>query len=133
VVADRDEGYIFRGRVGDEIEGVRASVRVRGRAGDEIQAVVTRNAPAGSRRVASASLTSQAGGEVVTDPSDPENATSVAPHWLVELEPRLDPTDNIAAWKPGLRARVRFRIEPEPLMSQWWRWFRQYVADRAQA
>ncbi len=133
VVADRDRGYVFRERVGEAVEGVRASVRVRGRAGDEIDAVVTRSAPAGSRRIVSESLTSQAGGELITDPTDPQNATSVAPHWLVELEPRLGEGDDISAWKPGLRARVRFSVEPEPLLTQWWRWFRQYVGDRAEA
>jgi putative peptide zinc metalloprotease protein len=133
IVPDRDEGYIFRGRLGDEIEGVQASVRVRGRAGDEISAVVTRHAPAGSRRIASESLTNRAGGEIVLDPSDPEGGSTVAPHWLVEVEPRLGPDDDISAWRPGLRARVRFGVPPEPLLTQWWRWFRQYVSDRTEA
>jgi hypothetical protein len=133
VVADRDEGYIFRGRVGEAVEGVDASIRVRGRAGDEIEGLVTRNAPAGSRRIASESLTNQAGGEVITDPDDPEGSMTVAPHWVVEVVPRDVPEELVAGWKPGLRARVRFGVESEPLLTQWWRKVRQYVSDKADA
>lgn len=133
IVPDRDEGYIFRGRVGDTVEGVQASVRVKGRAGDEIPAKLLRNAPAGSRRVASASLTNKAGGEVIADPTDPDSGTTVAPHWVVEVAPETSDTHALSGWKPGLRARVRFGVEPEPLLTQWLRRVRQFVADKAEA
>jgi hypothetical protein len=133
IVADRDEGYIFRGKVGETVEGVEASIRVRGNAGDEIPATLIRNAPAGSRRVASESLTSGAGGEVIADPSDPDKSTTVAPHWVVEVAPATDDRTALSGWKAGLRARVRFGVEPEPLLTQWWRKVRQFVADKADA
>ncbi|HYE61277.1 MAG TPA: PqqD family peptide modification chaperone [Phycisphaerales bacterium] len=134
IVADRDEGYIFRGRVGETVEGVEASIRVRGRAEDEIPGKLIRNAPAGSRRVAGESLTNKAGGDVIADPAAPEKSnTTVAPHWVVEVAPDVSNTEVLAGWKPGLRAKVRFGVQPEPLLSQWWRKVRMFVADKAEA
>jgi len=36
----------------------------------------------------------------------------------------------LEGWKPGLRARVRFAVDPEPLAVQWWRRLRQYLEDK---
>jgi putative peptide zinc metalloprotease protein len=131
VVADRDEGYIFRDKVGEQVRDVRASIRVRGSAGDELAATVTRRSPAGSRRVTDEALTTTAGGDVLVEPSEGKKPTTVAPQWVVEVEPRGTTAEQLAAWKPGLRAKVRFGVPAEPLAQQWWRTFRQYLSDKA--
>ncbi len=133
VVPDREEGYIFRGRAGEEVEGVHATIRVRGRAGDEVNGAIVRLAPAGSRHVTSESLTNQAGGDVIADTNDRQSATTVAPHWLVEVEPRGADPAQLEGWRPGLRARVRFGVESQPLLAQWWRRLHQFLADKADA
>jgi putative peptide zinc metalloprotease protein len=133
VVPDRDEGYIFRGKVGEAVSDVRPSIRVYGRAGNEIPGTLVRNAPAGSRRVASESVTNKAGGDVIADPGDPEKTSTVAPHWVVEVAPAPSESGALATWKPGLRARVRFGVPSEPLLSQWARKLRQFIADKAEA
>jgi hypothetical protein len=132
VVPDREAGYIFRNSIDQAVEGVDASIRVHGRAGDEITAKVERHAPAGSRQVAAESLTNVAGGEVIADPSDPHKST-VVPHWVVEVSPQAAEPDLLKDWKPGLRARVRFGVASEPLLEQWLRRARQYLADKAEA
>jgi putative peptide zinc metalloprotease protein len=132
VVADRDHGYIFRGKIGDEVNGVGASVRVRGRAWDKVEGQVLRDTPAGSRKVAGEALTTAAGGDVLVDPADPKKETTVAPQWVVEVGPQDITKEQIEAWKPGLRARVRFSAAPEPLLQQWWRDLRQYLDDKAE-
>jgi putative peptide zinc metalloprotease protein len=132
VVPDREAGYIFRGNIDDAVEGVEASIRVHGRAGDEIDAKVERHAPAGSRQITAESLTNIAGGEVIADPNDPHKAT-VVPHWLVEVSPQAAQPELLKGWKPGLRARVRFGVASEPLLEQWLRRARQYLADKAEA
>ncbi len=106
-------------------------MRVRGRAWDKVEGQVTRAAPAGSRKVAGEALTTAAGGEVLVDPSDPKKETTVAPQWVVEVAPLGITKEQIEAWKPGLRARVRFSAAPEPLLQQWWRDLRQYLDDKA--
>jgi putative peptide zinc metalloprotease protein len=131
VVADRDRGYIFRGTMGDEFRGVDASVRVRGRSWEEVGAKVVRASLAGSRRVTGEALTTAAGGDVIVDPNDPKKETTVAPQWVVEVAPQDISKESIEAWKPGLRARVRFGIAPEPLAKQWWRRLQQYLEDKA--
>lgn len=133
VVPDRDEGYIFRGQVGETVEHVETSIRVYGRAGDEVPGRLIRNAPAGSRRVASESVTNRAGGDVIADPSNPEENSTVAPHWVVEVAPVTDDDAAVTGWRPGLRARVRFGVPSEPLLTQWTRKLRQFIADKAEA
>jgi putative peptide zinc metalloprotease protein len=131
VVADRDRGYIFRGGMGNEPRGVEASIRVRGRAGEVVEGRVIHASQSGSRRVTEESLTAAAGGEVVMDPNDPKKETTVAPQWQVEVSPLEVTREQLGAWRPGLRARVRFAVDPEPLAQQWWRRLRQYLQDKA--
>jgi putative peptide zinc metalloprotease protein len=131
VVADRDRGYIFRAGMGNEPRGAEASVRVRGSAGDVVDGQVIRASQSGSRRVTEESLTTAAGGEVIVDPNDPKKETTVSPQWLVEVSPRATSQQQMESWKPGLRARVRFAVHPEPLARQWWRRFSQYLQDKA--
>jgi len=126
VVADRDHAYVFRGRMGEEVTNVRASVRVRGQAGTVVDARIARVSPAGSRFVSRPSLSTQAGGDVLMDPTDPEGKATVQPHFVVEVEP----AETSATWQPGLRARVRFGIEARPMAAQWWRTLRQFLSDR---
>jgi putative peptide zinc metalloprotease protein len=131
VVADRDRGYVFRGRMGDELTGARASIRVQGHAGTVIDGRVVRAAQSGSRRVTGEALTTAAGGEVIIDPNDPKKETTIAPQWMVEVEPIEASAADMEEWRPGMRARVRFGVDSEPLGVQWWRKLRQYLEDKA--
>ncbi len=125
VVGDRDHAFIFDNRSAPPT----ASLRVRGDAGSVVPAEITRVVPVGSRELADASLSTDAGGNIVLDPRDPERRTTLTPQFLVELRPRtLSP-----AWQPGLRGNVRFELPHRPLLSQWWRRFQQYVDDRVRA
>ncbi|MBS0197932.1 MAG: biotin/lipoyl-binding protein [Planctomycetes bacterium] len=125
-VADREQAYIFDA---SRRAAPTASIRVRGDAGRVVPASVIRVAPVGSREVTNRSLTTDAGGEVVLDPRDPERKTSLTPQFVVELVPQTPQT----GWQPGLRANVRFDTAPRPLLAQWWRSLRQYLGDKVRA
>ena len=109
-------------------EWPKPTVRVRGRAGEEIPARVTRLAPAGVHEIDAAALSAQAGGEVTMDPEDREGKRSLEARYLVELEP----AEPLTGAQPGLRARVRFGVPPEPLLARWWRSARNVLTERVE-
>ncbi|MFA6043823.1 MAG: biotin/lipoyl-binding protein [Phycisphaerales bacterium] len=129
LVPDTEHAYIFGTQAGQETSGTptRASVRVRGRSWTQVAAKVTRVAAAGSKVLDREQLGSDAGGELMLDPSDPQRRQTLASQFLVELKPLKQP----AGWQPGLRARVRLSVPAAPLLVQGWRWARQFVAARA--
>jgi len=120
-VSDTEYGYVFSGGRTPE-----ASVRVKGRGGDSRPASVARIVRAGSREVHSAALTSGAGGDAVLDPEGQNGRRTLDVRFPVEIAP----VEPIPGAQPGLRARVRFEVEPEPLASQWLRKARQFFATR---
>lgn len=122
-VSDRDFAYAFRGQAP---ESTPATFRVRGLAGQEIRAAVRRADPAATRGLASRSLAADAGGDILLDPTDPEQRRTLESQFIVELEPERLPPGVL----PGLRARVRFDAGDEPLLGQWWRRLRQRITDR---
>jgi putative peptide zinc metalloprotease protein len=128
-VPDNEHGYIFRSRPGSAGEWPKASLRVHGQAWREVQAKIIREAAAGSHELATPSLTTQASGEVMMDPSDPQRRRTMTPQFMVEIAPSdTDPPP--FALQAGQRVRVRFGVEPEPLAVQWWRWGRQYFSGK---
>lgn len=135
MVSDLDQAYVFRGRGRTEagpapdVTGITASVRVRGQAGTKIPARITRTAPAGTRLLHSQALATSAGGDVLLDPTDPQQQRTIVAQFLVEVEP--EPTTVHLA--PGQRAKVRLGIAPEPLLEQVWRRIQQYFTSRRAA
>lgn len=122
-VSDRDFAYAFRGQAAQTTP---ASIRIRGMAGRVIGARVVRVDAAASRSLASRSLATDVGGEVLLDPTDPEGQRTLESQFIVEVKPERVPPGVL----PGLRARVRFDAGDEPLLSQWWRLLRQRITDR---
>jgi putative peptide zinc metalloprotease protein len=123
LVSDRDHAYIFGGDRG----ALRVSLRVRGDAGREVRAAVSRVAPAGSRDLTSQALSTASGGDILTTPGSGERAPkALTPGFVVEVTP----DEPMAGAQPGLRAGVRFGVEPEPLLWQWWRKGRQFFSAR---
>jgi putative peptide zinc metalloprotease protein len=134
VVSDRDQAYLFP--MGektplrtDSSQGVSASFRVRGQAAIAFDAAIVRFPSQGSRTLEAQSLSAQAGGDIVLDPTDQKNETTLDPQFVVDLRP----TDPSAAQrlKPGQRAQVRFATPPRPLLVQWWRRLSQSFAERS--
>lgn len=126
LVPDRERGYIFRSDADAEAGWPRATVRIRGNAGEELTATLLRIVPAGSRDQADRALFTASGGDVLPDPEDREGRRTLIPYFVVELEAE-DLPENI---RPGVRARVRFGVPPEPLAAQWWRKVRQFISVR---
>ncbi|MCC6285764.1 MAG: PqqD family peptide modification chaperone [Phycisphaerales bacterium] len=112
-VSDRDRAYIFRD---DRIERVRASARVLGRAGRLIEARAERMSPVAARSLIDAALSTDAGGELLLDPGDPDRRRTLDPYALVRVT--LVDAEGV---RPGQRVRVRFEAAPAPLAAQVWR------------
>jgi len=112
-VSDRDRAYIFRD---DQIGEVRASARVLGRAERVIEARAERMSPVAARSLIDAALSTDAGGELLLDPSDPERRRTLDPHAMVRVT--LVDAEGV---RPGQRVRVRFEAPRAPLAAQVWR------------
>lgn len=130
LVPNEEQGYVFGTAAGTEsTSGVKASVRVRGRSWTKVPARVTRVAAAGSNLLDRKQLGSDAGGDVMLDPNDPQRRQTLGAQFVVELTPIKQPE----GWQPGLRARVRLSVAPSPLLKQGWRWFQQFLSERARS
>lgn len=129
LVPDSEHAYIFGMHAGQEVAdpNVRAAVRVRGRSWTQVAAKVIRVAAAGSRHLDRQQLGSDAGGDLILDPTDPQRRQTLDTQFIVELAPLKQPE----GWQPGLRARVRLGVHARPLLWQGWRWLRQFLAERA--
>jgi len=123
LVPDRSAVRIFRKRE----ESPKVTVRVRGEAGREIAGSIVRTAQLGTREVSIEALTTMAGGSIDIDPSSRDNLRALESHWFVEIRPHAE--SSLRA-QPGLRAKVRFAMEPEPLATQLIRLGRQYLRSR---
>lgn len=126
LVSDLDHAYVFgsigRADADSAAAGIHASIRFYGDAGHVISGKIVRVGPAAQRKLTSEALAAQAGGEVLLDPSDPQQKRTVSPQFIVEVEP----TEPIGTLTLGQRARVRLDIEPRPILGQVWRRLRQY-------
>jgi len=107
----------------DEVDLVRqhtrgVAVRLANAFGEHHRAVVTREVPAAQDQLPSRALSTEGGGRMHLDPSDPTGRRTL--ERLFHLELRLD--SELPADYLGERAYVRFEYEPEPVA---WRWARQ--------
>lgn len=134
VVSDRDQAFLFPQGSKTPLNsgaraGVTAAVKVRGQASSTFHADIVRFPSAGSRQLEAESLAAQAGGDIVLDPTDPKNNTTLDPQFVVDLRP-TDLTGSIDL-HIGQRASVRFAVPPRPLLVQWWRRLSQSFAERS--
>jgi putative peptide zinc metalloprotease protein len=128
VLSDREHAYVFRGPP-ESWTQVRATARLRGSAGESIPARVRRVAPAASSSLQIQAASAAAGGDVQLDPTDKNQSRTLIPQFVVEVEPQPAGSPP-ATLRPGQFARVRLAAPAEPLVKQWWRRGRQYLAAR---
>jgi putative peptide zinc metalloprotease protein len=133
-VSDKEAAYLFRQSdiaaalrrgMADELE-MPVRIRVPGEFGQTIHGRSVRRFPAGSRDLPQPSLGTAAGGDIAPDPDDTSGQRTLVPLFMLEIKPDSVPK----GWKPGLRARVRFDLPKQPLLTQWWRTAQQYVKGR---
>jgi len=113
-----------------ELMGIRrAEIRLKGKAGVNLEGRSWRVLPVEQERLPSASLGWSAGGQVQVAMDDREGTRTVEPFFEVRID--LDPTDEVALHY--LRSgEVRFTLDSQPLLTQWWRKFRQLLQKRYQ-
>ncbi len=99
-----------------------AHYRLWGTAGSLHDATIVRTGAIATHDLSSRALSTAAGGPIVIDPNDPEGRRALEPHVTIDLEP-AQPEPTLRA---GQRARVRFSLKPEPLLTQSWRRVRQW-------
>ncbi|MCA9279442.1 MAG: efflux RND transporter periplasmic adaptor subunit [Phycisphaeraceae bacterium] len=84
----------------------------------------------GTRQLSHAALGYAGGGDIEIDQTQESGLVSRRPHFVVELQL---PEDTDATFGvPGERVRVRFALEPKPLIAQWADRLRRLVQGRAQ-
>lgn len=133
-VSDKEAAYLFSQSAIAEaletgvIDGVDLPVRIRvpGRFGETVTGQFVRGVGAGSRELLGPALGTAAGGDIAPDPDDTSGRRTLLTQFVLEIKPDTVPKE----WLPGLRARVRFDLPPEPLLSQWWRLGQQYVKGK---
>jgi putative peptide zinc metalloprotease protein len=69
------------------------------------------------------------GGEVPVSPEDPQGRRAAEPFFEVQAQV---PTEADAVLLHGRSGRIRFDLEPEPLLPRWWRRLRQLLQKRYQ-
>jgi putative peptide zinc metalloprotease protein len=74
--------------------------------------------PAGQKQLPSAALTIPGGGQFEPEPRDQSGRASRRPLFNVRIE-AADPADLASSALPGERVKVRFKLPPRPLLSQW--------------
>jgi putative peptide zinc metalloprotease protein len=79
--------------------------------------------PGAQGTLADPALGAAGGGEVPTDPKDPHGMRTVVP----QFEVRVIVANAQSALVPGQRAVVRFTVDSEPLIVQWYRRFLQLI------
>ncbi len=106
-----------------------ATIRLRGQAGLELPAGELRIIPAAQNTLPSPALGWRAGGEVPTKMTDPEGRQAAEPFFEVKA---LLPSPAAAAFRHGRSGKIRFNLDPEPLLKQWLRRLRQLLQKRYQ-
>lgn len=123
IISQQDAARVF----GPEVR--RVSVRLAGQADIGIAVSGFHVIPAEQETLPSAALGWGAGGDVRIAANDPDGLRAAEPFF--QLVARLD-TDNGVAMMHGRSGRISVRLDPEPLMRQWMRQFRQMIQQRYQ-
>jgi putative peptide zinc metalloprotease protein len=104
-----------------------AEIRLYGQAGDKVEARAWRVIPGGTQALPSPALGWVGGGEVAVTPKEPTRA--VEPFFEVRADL---PTDSSVAYLHGRSGKIRFDLEPEPLLPRWMRRLWQLLQKRYQ-
>lgn len=123
VVSQDDASNLFSGQL------QRAEVRLRGQSGDVVQVKSYKIIPFQHDRLPSAALGWQGGGEVPVSVKDQTGLAAAEPFFLIYAELASEPD---VALLHGRSGKIRFSMEPEPLLSQWTRSLRQLLQKRYQ-
>lgn len=107
----------------------RAEVKLFGQAGNSILVDRIEVIPAEQTRLRSATLGWLAGGEIEVDMSDPSGLKTAEPFY--EVRAILADQNKVPLYH-GRSGRIRFELDPEPLLIQWGRKFRQLIQQRYQ-
>lgn len=111
------------------VEIRRAEIRLKGRAGVNLEGHHLRVVPVQQERLPTASLGWSAGGDIEVAQDDEEGLRTVEPFFEVRMD--LEPDDRVE-FRHLRSGEVRFTLDPQPLLSQWWRELRQLVQKRYQ-
>ena len=113
----RQGGWLF-----DALRGPKGPVDVDVRLYSDVSRVIpAKNVeviPAGQLRLASAALGFKGGGQVEIEQRDETGRTAKRPVFNVRVEAEK-PEELVGLCSPGERVRVRFKLPPKPLLSQW--------------
>ncbi len=123
VVSQDDVSQVFSGNV------LGSEVRLAGEADVKIVATSAQVIPMEQKQLPSRALGFGGGGEVAVDTREASGAVAAQPFYEVRV---AIPSDCGAALLHGRSGRVRFRLNPEPLLLQWHRRLRQLVQSRYQ-
>ena len=106
-----------------------AQVRLFGQAEAAIPAANFRKIPAEHRILPSPALGWAGGGEMAIAPDDPQGQRAAEPFFEVRAD--VQPAGD-SALLHGRAGKIRFNLEPEPLLPRWIRRFRQLIQKRYQ-
>jgi putative peptide zinc metalloprotease protein len=122
VVAQKEASRLF---TKDEIRG--KEVRLRGQAGIVLPVSTLTIIPAEHQTLPSAALGWRGGGDIAVSLDDPSGVRATEPFF--ELRATIQPNGD-AAILHGRSGRIRFELEPRPLLQQWFRKLRQLIQQR---
>lgn len=132
----RQSGWLFPPAADNQPEPPRkfsiAQVRPLSNLNHIFEATEVQPVEAGQRRLPSPAMGFAGGGTVETDSSDRSGVLSKRPVFTVRMEllPEADGQDLSVILTPGERVRVRFKLEPRPLLAQWIDRLRKEVQGR---
>ena len=95
----------------------KVQMRLVSQAGRVIDARIERLLEAGQTQLDHPSLTYAGGGNIQVDPADETGVTARTRQFVMFVQPEIDPESWMGA--PGERVRLRFTLEPRPLLAQW--------------
>jgi putative peptide zinc metalloprotease protein len=106
-----------------------ASIRLKGQAGQEIPAIRWKVIPGEQQTLPSPALGWHGGGELQVSPQDPQGRKAAEPFFSVLAE--VKPGGNVALLD-GRTGKIRFDLQPEPLLPRWIRRLQQMFQKRYQ-
>ena len=107
-----------------------AEIRIPGQAGEVVRIENIQRIPSEQRRLPSPVIGWAGGGEIQTDPTDPEGIRTREPFFTVRAD--VVDTEGNAAIFHGRSGKVRFPVGWQPLLPKWTRRFRQMLQRRYQ-
>lgn len=126
VLADQNVGP----RLKEELSiGSPVRIRLRGEPGREVVGRITLFVESGRRRLPSQALGLGGGGDIVTDPDDPNSGQTARAYFEVHVE--VEQADALASgFRPGQAVVTRFTLPDRPIASQVYLIIRQLLQER---